>query len=72
MNKTLQKLIDKYLYWFDFTIGYMLTSPRKLPYYHRYMYEKYGTRYCSQAQFEEYWNSIDDDGEPTAGYVRQE
>ena len=72
MNKTLQKLIDKYLYWFDFIIGYMLTSPRKLPYYHRYMYEKYGTRYCSQAQFEEYWNAIDDDGEPTAGYVRQE
>ena len=72
MNKTLQRLIDKYLYCFDFIIGYMLTSPRKLPYYHRYMYEKYGTRYCSEAEFNKYWNSIDDDGEPTAGYVRQE
>jgi hypothetical protein len=43
-----------------------------LPYYHRYMYEKYGTKYCSEAEFNKYWNSIDDDGEPTAGYVRQE
>jgi len=72
MNKALKKLVDIYLFWFDYIIGYMMTSQRMLPYYHRYMYEKYGTRYCSQAQFEEYWNSIDDDGEPTAGYVRQE
>ena len=72
MNKTLKKLVDIYLFWFDYIIGYMMTSQRMLPYYHRYMYEKYGTRYCSQAEFEEYWNSIDDDGEPTSGYVRQE
>jgi hypothetical protein len=72
MNKALKKLVDIYLFWFDYIIGYMMTSQRMLPYYHRYMYEKYGTRYCSQAQYEEYWNSIDDDGEPTAGYVRQE
>jgi hypothetical protein len=72
MNKALKKLVNIYLFWFDYIIGYMMTSQRMLPYYHRYMYEKYGTRYCSQAQFEEYWNSIDDDGEPTAGYVRQE
>ena len=72
MNKALKKLVNIYLFWFDYIIGYMMTSQRMLPYYHRYMYEKYGTRYCSQAEFEEYWNSIDDDGEPTAGYVRQE
>jgi hypothetical protein len=72
MNKALKKLVNIYLFWFDYIIGYMMTSQRMLPYYHRYMYEKYGTRYCSQAQFEEYWNSIDDDGEPTSGYVRQE
>jgi hypothetical protein len=72
MNKALKKLVDIYLFWFDYIIGYMMTSQRMLPYYHRYMYEKYGTRYCSQAEFEEYWNSIDDDGEPTSGYVRQE
>jgi hypothetical protein len=72
MNKALKKLVNIYLFWFDYIIGYMMTSQRMLPYYHRYMYEKYGTRYCSQAEFEEYWNSIDDDGEPTSGYVRQE
>ena len=29
-------------FWFDYLIGYMLTHPSKLPYYHRMMYEKYG------------------------------
>lgn len=72
MNKILKDLANSYSFWFDFIIGYMMTSQRMLPYYHRYMYEKHGTRYCSQAQFEEYWNAIDDDGEPTAGYIKQE
>ena len=66
------KFINSFLYRFDFIVGYILTSSRKLPFYHKYMYDKYGTRYCSQAQYEEYWNSIDDDGEPTSGYVRQD
>jgi hypothetical protein len=50
----------------------MLTNSRNLPYYHRYMYDSYGSRYCTHMEFEQYWNIIDDDGEPTAGYVRQE
>lgn len=72
MNKILKDLAKSYSFWFDFTIGYITTKRDMFPYYHRYMYEKYGTRYCSEAEFDKYWNSIDDDGEPTADYVRQE
>ena len=46
------------MYWFDFTIGYMLTSSRNLPYYHRYMWEEYGTWYCTNEQFQQYWDSL--------------
>lgn len=64
------KFINEFAYWFEFIFGYMSTSPHNLPFYHRMMYEKYGTRYCSQEQFDEYWRSLDD--EPTSGYVNQD
>jgi hypothetical protein len=59
----MEKFLNHYLYWFDYLAGYMMTNPRNLPFYHRYMYEKYGTRYCSQEQFDQYWND--------AGYSEQ-
>ena len=45
-------------FWFDYLIGYLLTHPYKLPYYHRMMYEKYGTRYCTEEQFQKYWHDV--------------
>jgi hypothetical protein len=56
--KYLEKFIDSYLYWFDYIVGYVMTSPHKLPYYHRYMYQKYGDRYCSKEVFDRYWRMV--------------
>ena len=48
-------------YWFDYIIGYIMTSPRNLPFYHSQMYKKWGTRYCSEEQFQQYWDQIPED-----------
>lgn len=42
-------------YWFDYVVGYMMTHPNKRRRYHRYMFTKWGTRYCSQEDFDRYW-----------------
>jgi hypothetical protein len=46
------------MFYFDYLVGYMLTSPRKLPYYHSYMFRTYGSWYCSEEEFQKYWDSI--------------
>jgi hypothetical protein len=51
-------LITSIEYWFDFTVGYMMTRPSNLPFYHRVMYQRYGERYCTKEQFEAYWDEI--------------
>jgi hypothetical protein len=66
----MNKLLTDFCYWFEYTILYIFTSPRKLPYYHRHMWEKYGTRYCTQKEFNDYWKSVDDD--PTSYYMNQD
>jgi len=43
-------------FWFEYVAGYLMTNPRKQRRYHRYMWEKYGTMYCTQDQWDEYWN----------------
>jgi hypothetical protein len=53
-------MIDSFLYWFEYVVGYIMTHPSKLPFYHRYMWEKYGTRYCTEEQFDEYWREQTD------------
>jgi hypothetical protein len=58
------------LFQFDYIVGYILTNPNKLPYYHRMMWEKYGTKYCTKEQFDEYWNGRPE--EPSSGYVNQD
>lgn len=42
-------------YWFDYMVGYMMTNPKKRHRYHRYMYVKWGARYCSKEDFDKYW-----------------
>ena len=49
------KLLTSIEFWFDYTVGYMMTHPSKVRRYHRYMYTKWGTRYCSKEDFDEYW-----------------
>ena len=50
-------------YWFDYVIGFIMTNPHRLPFYHRYMYQKYGERYCSKEAFDRYWRRyIENDG----------
>jgi hypothetical protein len=34
-----------------------MTNPHKLPFYHRYMREKYGDRYWTKEEFAEYWDN---------------
>jgi hypothetical protein len=53
-------MIDSFLYWFEYVMGYIMTKPSSLPYYRRYMWEKYGTRYCTEEQFDEYWREQTD------------
>ena len=55
------KLLTTLQFWFDYTVGYMVTHPSKLPFYHRMMFETYGTRYCTEEQFHQYWDE--------AGYI---
>jgi len=64
------KLLTLFQYWFDFVVGYILTKPHKLMYYHRYMYEKYGHMYCTEEQFDEYWDGLSE--EPGHGYINQD
>jgi hypothetical protein len=59
-----------FAYQFDYIVGYIMTNPHKLPLYHRMMWEKYGERYCTKEQFDEYWNGSPD--EPSGGYVNQD
>lgn len=56
--KTLEKFIESYLYWFDYVVGWVMTSTHKKPYYHRYMRSKYGDRYCSKETFDRYWRMV--------------
>jgi hypothetical protein len=58
--KFILRTLDEFLFQFDRVIGYIMTNPRMLPYYHRRMYEKYGTRYCTKEQFEKYWSNCQD------------
>ena len=55
------KLITEIDWYIDYIFGYMSTHPSKLPYYHSYMYKKWGNRYCSEQQFQEYWDQIPDE-----------
>jgi hypothetical protein len=55
-------MVNSLLYWFDYVVSYITTHPSKLPFYHRYMWEKYGTRYCTEEQFNEYWEQHDHTG----------
>ena len=64
------KFLNSFLYWFEYLVGYIMTKPDRLPMYHRYMYEKYGTKYCTQQQFDEYWNGRPED--PGSGYINQD
>jgi hypothetical protein len=70
LHLLLQRLVYCFAYNFDYVIGYVMTNPHKLPLYHCYMYEKYGDKYCSKEEFDEYWNSIPE--EPSSGYVNQD
>jgi hypothetical protein len=70
LKHMLLKLLESFQFWFDFVIGYVMTNPHKLTYYHRYMYERYGTRYCTKEEFEIYWNGQPED--PGPEYVNQD
>ena len=48
-------MIASFLYWFEYVVGWIMTSERNLPLHHRYMYEKYGTKYCTEDEFKTYW-----------------
>lgn len=56
--KYLEKILDSFLYWFDYTVLWVMASPHKKPYYHRYMRTKYGDRYCTKEVFDRYWRRI--------------
>lgn len=51
----MKRLLTNVNYWFDYVVGYMMTNPRKKDRYHRYMYTKWGKRYCSREEFDRYW-----------------
>ena len=70
LHLLLERFIYCFAYHFDYVIGYILTNPHKLPLYHRHMWEKYGTKYCTKEQFEEYWNGKPE--EPSSGYINQD
>ena len=53
-------MINGFLYWFDYLAGYIMTKPNDLPYYHRYMWEKYSTKDCTDEQYREYWKEHTD------------
>jgi hypothetical protein len=48
--------MKRIMFWFDYVVGYVMTNPHKLPYYHRMMYETYGEWYCSEEEFRQIWD----------------
>ena len=51
--------MERILFWFDYTFGYIMTNPRNLPFYHRAMWERYGELYCTEEQFHKYWDEAE-------------
>jgi hypothetical protein len=47
-------IIATFLYWFEHVVGWIMTSERNLPLHHRYMWEKYGTKHCSQEEYDKW------------------
>lgn len=50
----MKRILKNIEYKFEYVVGYILTNPKNLPQYHRYMYEKWGERYCKKKDFEDY------------------
>ena len=45
-------------YWYDYVIGYLLCNPHYLHRYHKYMYTKWGERYCTKEELDEYFQGL--------------
>lgn len=50
--------MKKLMFYWDYIVTYLLTSTRNKPYYHRYMWQEYGTWYCTEEQWKQYWDSL--------------
>ena len=54
----MKRLLTWIEYKFDYVMGYIMTNPMDLPRYHRYMYTKWGERYCTKEEYDEYLESL--------------
>jgi hypothetical protein len=45
-------------FWFDYVVGYMMTNPNYYHRYHKDMYTKWGERYCTKEQYDEYLENL--------------
>ena len=59
----MKRFLFEVMFLFDYLVGYMMTKPtkEKLYCYHRYMWEHYGTKYCTEAQWKMYESVYSDD-----------
>ena len=65
MKRLLCNIIWELTFLFDYTIGYSMTKPtkEKLYCYHRYMWEKYGRMYCTEAEWKMYESLYSDNSD---------
>jgi hypothetical protein len=61
LTDPMKKLLKNLEYFWDFTFVYLMYNPNYLHRYHRYMFRKWGERYCSVEEYQEYLNRPDQD-----------
>lgn len=54
----MKRILKNIEFKFEFFVGYILTNPKNLPRYHKYMYEKWGDLYCTKDEYDNYVNGL--------------
>ena len=55
----MKKLLENLHYHWDYVVGYIMCNPHYLHRYHLYMYKKWGERYCTKEELNEYFRNLD-------------
>lgn len=58
MTGPMKRFLKTLEYFFDYTFTYMMFSPRKIHVYHKYMFKKWGERYCTKEEYDEYFRNF--------------
>jgi hypothetical protein len=54
----MKKLFENLHYQWDYVVGYIMCNPHYLHRYHIFMYKKWGERYCTKKELQDYLESM--------------